>query len=38
MLAFKGLRYRYVELLAGAHPPMLWAAGFRGGTVPALRR
>jgi glutathione S-transferase len=37
MLAFKGLTYRYVELLAGAHPPMLWALGFRGGTVPAIR-
>jgi glutathione S-transferase len=36
-LAFKGLTYRYVELLAGAHPPMLWALGFRGGTVPAIK-
>jgi glutathione S-transferase len=37
MLAFKGLPYRYVELLAGGHPPMLWARGFRGATVPAIR-
>jgi glutathione S-transferase len=37
MLAFKRLAYRYVELLAGAHPPMLWALGFRGTTVPAIR-
>jgi glutathione S-transferase len=36
-LVFKRLAYRYVELLAGAHPPMLWALGFRGGTVPAIR-
>jgi glutathione S-transferase len=37
MLAFKCLAYRYVELLAGGHPPMLWALGFRGATVPAIR-
>jgi len=37
MLAFKGLSYRYVELLAGGHPPMLWALGFRGATVPAIK-
>ena len=37
MLAFKDLSYRYVELLAGGHPPILWALGFRGGTVPAVR-
>jgi glutathione S-transferase len=37
MLAFKRLAYRYVELLAGAHPPMLWALGFRGATVPAVK-
>ena len=37
MLAFKGLSYRYVELLAGGHLPALWALGFRGGTVPAIR-
>jgi glutathione S-transferase len=37
MLVFKCLAYRYVELLAGAHPPMLWARGFRGATVPAIR-
>lgn len=37
MLERKGLAYRYVELLAGAHPPSLWALGFRGMTVPAIR-
>src|ERR1700729_3016070 len=37
MLAFKGLSYQYVELLAGGHPPMLWALGFRGATVPAVK-
>jgi glutathione S-transferase len=37
MLGFKGLSYRYVELLAGAHAPMLWALGFRGATVPAIQ-
>jgi glutathione S-transferase len=37
MLAFKSMSYRYVELLAGGHPPMLWTLGFRGGNVPAIR-
>lgn len=37
MLNHKRLPYRYVELLAGAHPPSLWALGFRGATVPAIR-
>jgi glutathione S-transferase len=37
MLAFKRLAYRYVELLAGGHPPVLWTLGFRGSTVPAIR-
>jgi len=37
MLDVKGLPYRYVELLAGMHPPALLAAGFRGVTVPALK-
>jgi glutathione S-transferase len=37
MLDFKHLSYRYVELLAGGHPPMLWALGFRGATVPAIK-
>ncbi len=36
MLDHKHLPYRYVELLAGGHPPMLWALGFRGATVPAI--
>jgi glutathione S-transferase len=37
MLARTGLDYRYVELVAGAHPPSLWALGFRGATVPAMK-
>jgi glutathione S-transferase len=37
MLDHKQLSYRYVELLAGAHPPSLCAVGFRGVTVPALK-
>jgi glutathione S-transferase len=37
MLVFKRFDYRYVELLAGGHPPMLWALGFRGMTVPAIK-
>ena len=37
MLDRKRMPYRYVELLAGAHPPSLWALGFRRSTVPALR-
>ena len=37
MLVFKGLSYHYVELLAGGHPPMLWALGFPGATVPAIK-
>jgi glutathione S-transferase len=37
MLDFKDLSYRYVELLAGGHPPMLWALGFRAATVPAIK-
>lgn len=37
MLERKGLPYRYVELMSGAHPPSLWALGFRGATVPALK-
>lgn len=37
MLERKGLRYRYVELLGGFHPPSLLALGFRGATVPAMR-
>jgi glutathione S-transferase len=37
MLERKGLDYRYVELMPGAHPPSLWALGFRGMTVPAMR-
>jgi glutathione S-transferase len=37
MIELKGLRYRYVELLAGGHPPSLWALGFRRPTVPAMK-
>jgi glutathione S-transferase len=37
MLERKGVPYRYVELLAGAHPPSLWALGFRRVTVPAMK-
>lgn len=37
MLDYKGLSYRYVELIAGAHPPTLWMLGFRGATVPAIK-
>jgi glutathione S-transferase len=37
MLDRKGLSYRYVELLAGAHPLSLVALGFRGATVPAMK-
>lgn len=37
MLERKGLEYRYVQLLGGFHPPSLWALGFRGATVPAMR-
>src|SRR3954470_25069365 len=31
------VEYRVVDLLPGFHPALLRAAGFRGGTVPALR-
>jgi glutathione S-transferase len=37
MLEHKGLSYRYTELLAGIHPVSLFAVGFRGVTVPAMR-
>jgi glutathione S-transferase len=37
MLARKGLAYRYHELLGGMHPPVLFALGFRGATVPAMK-
>jgi glutathione S-transferase len=36
MLGRKGLSYRYVDLLAGAHPLILRARGFPGPTVPAI--
>jgi glutathione S-transferase len=37
MLERKGLPYRYIELLPGAHPPSLWALGFRRANVPAMK-
>ncbi|HYV14483.1 MAG TPA: glutathione S-transferase N-terminal domain-containing protein [Conexibacter sp.] len=37
MLEYKGIEAKNVELLPGLHPMMLWASGFRRGTVPALK-
>jgi glutathione S-transferase len=37
MLERKGLAYRYVEVLGGAHPLVLFALGFTRATVPAVR-
>lgn len=37
MLDFKGIDYQRTELLPGLHPLLLWASGFRRGTVPALK-
>ena len=37
MLERKGIEHEVVELLAGIHPLQLRLAGFRGGTVPALK-
>ncbi len=37
MLDRKGVAYRYVELLAGAHPIALRGLGFRAVTVPAMK-
>lgn len=37
MLERKGLTYRYVELLGGAHPLALFALRFAEATVPAMR-
>jgi len=37
MLERKGTRHETVALLSGLHPILLRLAGFRGGTVPALR-
>ena len=36
MLERKGIEHEVVDLLPGFHPLQLRAAGFRGGTVPAL--
>jgi glutathione S-transferase len=37
MLERKGIEHEVVDLQAGFHPLQLRAAGFRGGTVPALK-
>ena len=37
MLDRKGIDYRVTELVAGAHPLAVRAAGFHAGTVPALK-
>ena len=37
MLEHKGIDHEVIDLLAGVHPLQLRAAGFRGGTVPALK-
>jgi glutathione S-transferase len=37
MLAFKGVEAKWVELLPGLHPALLWGLGFRRGTVPAMK-
>jgi glutathione S-transferase len=37
MLAFKGVEVKWVELLPGIHPLLLYALGFRRGTVPAMK-
>jgi glutathione S-transferase len=37
MLEHKGVDYRRVDLVAGAHRPILRALGFPGKTVPAVR-
>jgi glutathione S-transferase len=37
MLEIKGIDYRRVDFMPGLHPLGLRLAGFRGGTVPALR-
>ena len=37
MLEHKGIEHQIVDLMPGMHPLQLRAAGFRGGTVPALK-
>jgi glutathione S-transferase len=37
MLRQQGVDYREVSLVPGAHPVLLRALGFRGGSVPAMR-
>jgi glutathione S-transferase len=37
MLVHKGIDHKVTELPAGAHPPILRALGFPGGTVPAVK-
>ena len=38
MLRQQGVAFREVSLPGGLHPVVLWARGFRGPTVPALRQ
>ena len=37
MLERKGIEHRVKDLLPGGHPAQLRLAGFRAGTVPALK-
>jgi hypothetical protein len=37
MLERKRIDYRRVDLMAGLHPLLLRVAGFRGGSVPAVK-
>jgi glutathione S-transferase len=37
MLERKGIEHEVVDLMPGVHPLQLRAAGFRGGTVPAVK-
>jgi glutathione S-transferase len=37
MLERKGIEHEVIDLLPGLHPVAVRAAGFRGGTVPALK-
>ena len=37
MLEHKGVQYRRIDLVAGAHRPILSVLGFAGGTVPAIK-
>jgi hypothetical protein len=37
MLEHKGVEYRRIDLVAGAHRTLLRALGFTGKTVPAIK-